>query len=82
MLPFKNGAAMLSAETETPILPARIDGGFEIFPRHKKLPRVFDFKNMQKLTLKISFGKPIFPNGDDAQTITEKLKREIENLKK
>lgn len=82
MLPFKNGAAALSAETGTPILPARIDGGFEIFPRHKKLPRVFDFKNMQKLTLKISFGKLIFPNGDDAQTITKNLKCEIENLKK
>lgn len=35
MLPFKNGAAKLSAETGKLIVPARIDGGFEIFPREK-----------------------------------------------
>lgn len=77
MQPFKNGTALLSVETGKPIVPARIDGGYEIFPRKKKLPRFFNFKKMRKFTLSITFGKPIYPNGDDPQAITDKLRDAI-----
>lgn len=78
MLPFKNGAAELSVKTGKPIIPARIDGGFDIFPRGKKIPRVFDFKKMCKFTLKITFGDPIYPNNNNVQEITDMLKDQIE----
>ncbi len=77
MQPFKNGTALLSVETGKPIVPARIDGGYEIFPRKKELPRFFNFKKMRKFTLLITFGEPIYPNGDEPQAITDKLREAI-----
>lgn len=82
MLPFKNGAAELSIETNKPIIPVRIDGGFEIFPRHKKFPCIFNFKKMRKYTIMVSFGIPIYPNGKNAQKMTEELKITINELKR
>ena len=80
LLPFKNGTAKLSLESGRPIIPARIDGGFEIFPRHKKLPRLFNFGKMSKYTIRITFGKPICPDGKDESEITAALKNTIENI--
>lgn len=80
MLPFKNGAAALSIDTGKPIIPSKISGGFEIFPRHKKLPRFFDFGKMRKFTIKITFGKSIFPCGNEQQEITDKLRSTINDL--
>lgn len=80
MMPFKNGAAELSVKTGKPIIPARIDGGFDVFPRGKKFPRVFDFKKMCKFTLKITFGDPIYPSCANAQEITDRLKAQINQL--
>lgn len=80
LLPFKNGTAMLSIESGRPIIPARIDGGFEIFPRHKKLPRLFYFGKMSKYTIGITFGKPIYPDNRSESEITEVLKSTIENI--
>ena len=37
---FKNGAALLSIETKTPIVPAYIKGGHEIYPPDKSC-RIF-----------------------------------------
>ncbi len=79
LLPLKNGTAKLSIESNKPILPARIDGGFEIFPRHKKLPCLFNFKKMNKYTIRITFGKPIYPDNKDENEITIGLKNAIEN---
>ncbi len=80
LLPFKSGATMLSAETGIAIIPVGISGGYEIFPRSQKVPRVFNFKKMRKFSLRITFGKPIYPNGNDVQQATNMLKDEIVNL--
>lgn len=82
MLPFKSGAAELAIENQVPILPIYIDGAFEIFPRHKKYPRRYDYKMNQKLQLKIIIGKPLFPQDMDATTYTDRLKEKIEELGK
>lgn len=80
LLPFKSGAAMLSFETGVPIIPIGIIGGHEIFPRNRKIPRVFNFKAMKRFHVKITFGKPIYPNGNEIQHVTDQLKEQISDL--
>lgn len=81
MLPFKNGAAKLAIETNKVILPVCIAGSFNIFPRHKNLPSLFDWKHFCKYPLKIQFGTPIEPHGKNAAEITEEIKRQIVDMK-
>jgi len=50
---FRKGAAILSIHTQAPIVPVAIEGFYEAWPRHKKLPKVTD--------LQLVFGKPIEP---------------------
>lgn len=66
MLPFKNGAAKLAIDTNTTILPVRIDGGFEVFPRWNKLPHIFDWKHIRRYPITVRFEAPIVP--DNMQT--------------
>jgi long-chain acyl-CoA synthetase len=49
--PFKRGAAILAKELDVPILPARIRGSFEAWPRFGTLPRPH--------RLDVVFGKPV-----------------------
>jgi long-chain acyl-CoA synthetase len=50
---FRKGAAILSIHTQAPIVPVAIEGFYEAWPRHKKLPKFTD--------LQLVFGKPIEP---------------------
>ncbi len=50
---FRKGAAILSIHTQAPIVPVAIEGFYEAWPRHKKLPK---FARLQ-----LQFGKPIQP---------------------
>src|ERR1017187_8795051 len=50
---FRKGAAILSIHTQAPIVPVAIEGFYEAWPRHKKLPKFTD--------LRLVFGKPIQP---------------------
>lgn len=81
MLSFKSGAAKIAIDTNKKILPVRIDGAFEIFPRWIKYPRVFDWKHFCKYPLQIRFGKPIVPDGKTAEKITEEIKQQIVDMK-
>ena len=76
MLPFKNGATELALALGRQILPVRIEGAFEIFPRTMKRPKLYDNENHKRYSLKISFGKPINPSGS-ASELTELLKQKI-----
>lgn len=78
MLPFKNGAAKLSIESGVPIVPIKIEGNFEIFPRTKRLPKIFGLEG--KYPIKILIGTPIVPNGYDVERLTQKIRKEIENM--
>jgi long-chain acyl-CoA synthetase len=49
--PFKRGAAILAKELDVPILPTRIRGSFEAWPRFGTLPRPH--------RLDVVFGKPV-----------------------
>ncbi len=50
---FRKGAAILSIHAQAPIVPVAIEGFYEAWPRHKKLPK---FARLQ-----LVFGKPIQP---------------------
>ena len=50
---FRKGAAILSIHTQAPIVPVAIEGFYDAWPRHKKLPKFTD--------LQLVFGKPIQP---------------------
>ena len=81
MLPFKNGAAELAKESKKDIVPVYIGGAFEIFPRHKKFPRLFDWKHLRRYPLQIRFGTPISPDTKTAEEITGEIRRQIIEMK-
>lgn len=63
---FRKGAAILSIHEQAPIVPIAIDGFYEAWPRHKKLPKFAD--------LKLVFGKPIQPPPVSAASESEYTK--------
>jgi long-chain acyl-CoA synthetase len=50
---FRKGAAILSVQTQAPIVPIAINGFYEAWPRHRKYP--------QLANLQMTIGKPILP---------------------
>lgn len=79
MLPFKDGAAKLAIDTDTCIVPIRIDGAFEIFPRTKKVPRLFRIKG-GKFPIRFTVGESIDPKEYNVQELTQYIKDKIEKL--
>jgi 1-acyl-sn-glycerol-3-phosphate acyltransferase len=72
--PFKGGFTLLCRRGNAPVVPVLIDGAFECWPRHKKLP-----KPGSKIT--VSFGPPILveqissmADDDFAQLLTRRLR--------
>ena len=78
---FKAGAAKLAIETGTKIVPVCINGAYEVFPPHRKLPRLFDWRHMGKYKLQIQYGIPIEPDNMTEKEITEEIRRQIVELK-
>jgi len=77
-LPFKAGAADLAIQTGKKILPVRIEGSFEIFPRHRKYPKFF---RIPRRKIRVVFGEPMDPTGyTDPMVMTQKLKEIISEL--
>ena len=83
--PFRRGAALLALAANVPLIPVRIAGAYEIFPPHRLLPRVFDWRRGRRRKLQIVFAPPILPksNGcealDEAQ-LTQHLRQTVEAL--
>lgn len=74
---FKPGAAKLSIKAGVKIIPVCISGAYEIFPPHRKLPRLFDWRHFRRYPLQICFGTPISPAGKTAEEITEEIRTQI-----
>lgn len=81
MLPFKNGAAKLAVDCGKKILPVYIDGSFEIFPRHKKMPRIFDWRHFRRFSLSINCGNLIRPDAMNVRELTKEIENQIILLK-
>jgi len=70
---FRKGAAILSIHTQAPIVPVAIEGFYEAWPRHKKLPKFTD--------LQMVFGKPIQPPplNEASEAAYERLTAELKS---
>ena len=81
MVEFKQGAAQLAIKSGVKMVPVCIDGAYEVYPPHRKLPRLFNWKHLKKYTIKISFGKPLEVTGKNAAALTEELQEKIAEMK-
>ena len=54
---FRKGAAILAMDTGTPIVPAYVDGMYEVLPRYRRVPRP------GRVT--VTFGRPMRPTPAD-----------------
>lgn len=80
MTRFKKGAAILAIESGVSIIPAYIKGGFEIYPRSRKLPRIFNWKKLSKYQVEVVYGEPISPVGLTADELTQKVEQAVKSL--
>lgn len=53
MVPFKRGAALLVKRARCPVVPVAVEGCFDAWPRHAKLPDLIDRR------LACAFGRPM-----------------------
>jgi long-chain acyl-CoA synthetase len=79
--PFKRGVAILARELNVPIVPTRIRGSFEAWPRYASLPR--------RHPLEVVFGKPVTvgellalggPEKDEYDRIAARLRDRVLSL--
>ncbi len=76
--PFKRGVAILAKELDVPIVPTRIRGSFEAWPRFRSLPH--------RHPLEVVFGKPVTvgdllslggPEGDEYDRIAARVRDRV-----
>jgi 1-acyl-sn-glycerol-3-phosphate acyltransferase len=79
---LKDGAAMLAIEAGVPVVPAYINGAYEIYPKGKKLPNLFNWKKMRRYQVEVVYGEPISSVGLTTKELTEKINQAILNLQK
>jgi len=77
---LKKGAAVLAIESNVPIIPAYIKGAFEIYPKGKKLPKLFNFRIMKKYPVEVTYGNPIFPKNLTAEELIKMVELSILDL--
>ena len=78
---LKKGAASLAIEANVPIIPAYIRGSYDIYPRGKKLPKLFDWKNMRKFNVDVIYGEAIHPQNLTIEALTKLVELSIVALK-
>lgn len=62
ILNIKAGFSLLSRKTGAKVVPVIVDGGFECWPRHKKIPSLIG-------KIAVSYGEPILP--EDIKGLTD-----------
>ncbi len=75
---FKRGIALLLKRAKCPVVPVAIEGAFDAFPRHRRIPRLLGGR------IAVMVGHPI-PHDellkDGAEAGLARLKREIETMR-
>jgi 1-acyl-sn-glycerol-3-phosphate acyltransferase len=70
---FKKGAAILAIDAGVPIVPAYIEGLYEVFPRFRKIPRRHEAC--------IKFGDPLYAEpGEDYDTFIARTEQAVRTL--
>lgn len=77
---MKNGASVLAIDAGVPIVPAYVNGAYEVFPKGRKMMKVFDWKHLKKFKIDVSFGNPISSEGKDVPELTEEVQNAILKL--
>lgn len=60
---LKDGACYLAKKANCPLLPVYIVGGYDVFNRHMKFPKPFDWKHFRRKRVTLYYGKPLLPAG-------------------
>ena len=71
---------MISVTENVPIVPVKIKGGFEIFPAGRKMPKLFDFKKMQRCRIEVAFAIPIYGMNMDIDSLNTKLRAIVTSM--
>lgn len=77
---MKSGAAVLSIDADVPIVPAYVNGAFEVFPKGRKMMRFYDWKNRRRFPLDVTFGDAIYPENKDVETLKNEVQDAILKL--
>jgi long-chain acyl-CoA synthetase len=83
LMEFKKGVGILALELNLPVVPAYIEGSFDVLPRGKKWPKFHE--------VRITFGRPMYPSElnlskktddiDDYQFFVNELRERVKMLK-
>ncbi len=78
---IKDGACYLSKKANCPIIPVYIHDGYEVFNRHMKLPKPFDWKHFRRKRVTLYFGRPLLPaDYAKAKDMTAALTRWLQTM--
>ena len=70
---FRKGASVLAIDAGAPIVPAYIDGMYEVLPRFRRRPR--------RGTVKVTFGDPLVPEPqEDYEALTARAEAALREL--
>jgi long-chain acyl-CoA synthetase len=69
---FKKGVGIIAKELNIPIIPVAITGTYEMLPPGKRFPR--------PVKIRITFGKPLYPEGKDYDEIVKTLYQRVVEL--
>ena len=58
-------------------MPIYIEGGFEIYPRHEKSPKLFNWKKHKRYSLNITVQEPLNPLNYDEQEMFKQLEKKL-----
>ena len=79
LLKLNSGMIKIALQTNAPIIPIGINGTFDIYPPHAKIPAFFKRKNIY-----VNFGKPIHLDSSkrkDAEYLEESLQKIEQEIK-
>lgn len=77
---FKKGAATIAKEAGVPIIPVYIKGGHEIFPRGRKMPKLFNWKEKCRYEVEVIYGEPIHPEQFSIEETAQKVEEAVKAL--
>jgi 1-acyl-sn-glycerol-3-phosphate acyltransferase len=84
--PFKPGAALLAIRHQVPLVPVRIRGAYDILPKSRRFPSLFDWRRVRRWPLEVRFGPALVPprravaSSEAARALTAELRRAVESL--
>lgn len=71
---FKRGFASLACQFKLPVVPIAIEGSHQMLPKGKNWP--------QEAAIRISFGEPIYPCGQDSNELAHIAEEKVVALKR